>query len=452
MPLPRVTGGFASMMMSDSEPDFDDVETIEVLPSREMNKNSATTATGNNKRPGNNANRVTKPAQRHGRSNNSGGYVSHPATARQILGERTNNHSLTGTLNDKHKPFGRSESYDGGGLVTKEEREHHDSKRPDETTDDLEDINKHIHYIDGNIANDQNLQPMDVDDHTDAAVASSEPQEVVGSKDMKIKKSACLYDSAECAMGKELTELKRKYDVLEARHVKLRDVGVKAAECNFERLKRQSKETAAASAKLISELKAELAIQSGVIKQNEQIGRQLERSEASVGELEKTIADLTASLLKARSEIKSMSAKLSASRAVGAGANMPANMTKTATGGSISTPSGVVLAAKAKEDLYGDLTGLIVRGTSQINGEDVFDCIQTGRNGTLHFKLALEAGDDAEKYDEVQFTYRPQLDAERDRDLVMVLPDYLVEDITFTRTQASNFYSKLNKSLTGRLH
>lgn len=119
-----------------------------------------------------------------------------------------------------------------------------------------------------------------------------------------------------------------------------------------------------------------------MIKQNEQIGRQLERSEASVGELEKTIADLTASLLKARSEIQSMSAKLSASRAVGAGANMPANMMKTVTGGSISTPSGVVLAAKAKEDLYGDLTGLIVRGTSQINGEDVFDCIQTGRNGS----------------------------------------------------------------------
>lgn len=233
------------MMMSDSEPDFDDVETIEVLPSRGMNKNPATAATGNNKRPGNKANRVTKPAQRHGRSNNNGGYVSHPATARQILGEKTNNHSLTGTLDDNHKHFGRSKSYDGGGLDTKEEREHHDSKRPHETTDDLEDISKHIHCIDENIANDQNLLPMDVDDNTDAAVASSEPQEVIWSKDMKIKKSACLYDAAECAMGKELTELKRKYDVLEARHVKLRDVGVKAAECNFERLKRQSKETAA---------------------------------------------------------------------------------------------------------------------------------------------------------------------------------------------------------------
>lgn len=37
-----------------------------------------------------------------------------------------------------------------------------------------------------------------------------------------------------------------------------------------------------------------------------------------------------------------------------------------------------------KEDLYSDLTGLIVRGVKrdQQTGEDVYDCIQTGKNGS----------------------------------------------------------------------
>ncbi len=35
-----------------------------------------------------------------------------------------------------------------------------------------------------------------------------------------------------------------------------------------------------------------------------------------------------------------------------------------------------------KEDLYSDLTGLIIRGVKRQEGEDVYDCIQTGRNGS----------------------------------------------------------------------
>jgi hypothetical protein len=35
-----------------------------------------------------------------------------------------------------------------------------------------------------------------------------------------------------------------------------------------------------------------------------------------------------------------------------------------------------------KEELYTDLTGLIVRGVKREEDEDVYDCIQTGRNGS----------------------------------------------------------------------
>ena len=41
-----------------------------------------------------------------------------------------------------------------------------------------------------------------------------------------------------------------------------------------------------------------------------------------------------------------------------------------------------VKVAQLKEDLYGDLTGLIVRGLQRDGDEDIFDCIQTGRNGS----------------------------------------------------------------------
>lgn len=123
-------------------------------------------------------------------------------------------------------------------------------------------------------------------------------------------------------------------------------------------------------------------MQSALAKQGEQIRQQLERSEVNVGDLEKRIEDLTASLSQARSEIKSLSARLAASRAAEANIKVPGSALKAGPAGNKSAPSGVVLAAQAKEDLYGDLTGLIVRGMDRGVGLDVFDCIQTGRNGS----------------------------------------------------------------------
>lgn len=46
--------------------------------------------------------------------------------------------------------------------------------------------------------------------------------------------------------------------------------------------------------------------------------------------------------------------------------------------------------------------------------------------------------------------YMPQLDANRDKGLVEVLPDYLVEEITFSRANAAKFYSRVMRSLTER--
>ena len=38
--------------------------------------------------------------------------------------------------------------------------------------------------------------------------------------------------------------------------------------------------------------------------------------------------------------------------------------------------------AQLKEELYADLTGLLLRGVDRMDDVDVYDCIQTGRNGS----------------------------------------------------------------------
>ena len=54
-------------------------------------------------------------------------------------------------------------------------------------------------------------------------------------------------------------------------------------------------------------------------------------------------------------------------------------------------------------------------------------------------------------FQEAEFLYTPLLDANWDRDLIELLPDYLTEDITFSRMHAARFYSRVSDSLTKRI-
>lgn len=75
---------------------------------------------------------------------------------------------------------------------------------------------------------------------------------------------------------------------------------------------------------------------------------------------------------------------------------------------------------------------------------------ETNKAIALHFKLALDTIDSVDNYEDVQYTYRPQLEEKRDSQLIDVLPDYLVEEITFPRPHASKFYTRVIKALTER--
>lgn len=118
------------------------------------------------------------------------------------------------------------------------------------------------------------------------------------------------------------------------------------------------------------------------------MSKQLEASEAKSDSLEKKVAELNSSLSTARAEIKTLSNKLAGARNAEANVKVPGSALKNNAGGNRGGPSAeVVQMAQAKEDLYGDLTGLIIRGMKHEEDEDVFDCIQTGRNGS-EFKAA----------------------------------------------------------------
>lgn len=91
-----------------------------------------------------------------------------------------------------------------------------------------------------------------------------------------------------------------------------------------------------------------------------------------------------ASLTDAKSEIKTLSNKLAAYRSAEANLAVPGSALKAGAAGNraLSVPSEKVQDAQAKEDLYSDLTGLIIQKVNRGKEEDVFDCIQTGRNGS----------------------------------------------------------------------
>ena len=68
----------------------------------------------------------------------------------------------------------------------------------------------------------------------------------------------------------------------------------------------------------------------------------------------------------------------------------------------------------------------------------------------LHFKLSVAQDADAKptSFEETEFLYTPLLDSNRDRDMMELLPDYLTEDITFSRQHAARFYSRVADTLT----
>ena len=139
---------------------------------------------------------------------------------------------------------------------------------------------------------------------------------------------------------------------------------------------------------MIAGLKDEIAAQKALAQQGNQLRGQLTKSESQAEQLKEKVEQLTKSLSEARTEIKTLSTKLTASRNAEAQvtAKVPGSALKAnapAARAAAAQQTEAVQAAQLKEDLYGDLTGLIIRSLKRGPDEDMFDCIQTGRNGSM---------------------------------------------------------------------
>ena len=148
-----------------------------------------------------------------------------------------------------------------------------------------------------------------------------------------------------------------------------------------------------ASNELVASLKSELAAEKALGQQSRALQKQLKDRDSEVARLESQADDLTDHLSSAQSEVKSLQTKLAAARNTAANienaaAKIPGSALKKNPVNRINSAASAEAAqaaqiAQLKEDLYSDLTGLIVRDVKKRESDSLYDCIQTGINGSL---------------------------------------------------------------------
>lgn len=200
-------------------------------------------------------------------------------------------------------------------------------------------------------------------------------------------------------LRRQLNEVTKKHENLKLKYQNLEDVAQTSAQSNFEQLKRASAEKAKTANETIAALKKEVAelkkSSSSYSSKEDSSGlqRQVNGLTSANDDLTTETANLKSSLQVSQNEVKSLEAKLVAARqqlsnmASGQENNKNASdaNAKSNAKGSAALPANATDAqreAKMKENLYSDLTGLIIRGVKRKEGEDEYDCIQTGRNGS----------------------------------------------------------------------
>lgn len=148
-----------------------------------------------------------------------------------------------------------------------------------------------------------------------------------------------------------------------------------------------------ASNELVASLKADLETQKAVAQQTRTLQKQLKDRDAKVTGLESRADGLTGQLSSAHSEIKTLQTKLAAARNATAniestankapGSTIKKNPTNRINPAANAEAAQAVQIARLKEDLYSDLTGLIIRDIKKRESDSLYDCIQTGVNGSM---------------------------------------------------------------------
>lgn len=88
------------------------------------------------------------------------------------------------------------------------------------------------------------------------------------------------------------------------------------------------------------------------------------------------------------------------------------------------------------------LTGTDVEIVSQnTQGQQLFLCTQSGKNGTVRYHLGLDGKDSPE------YAYQIVCETEEDKRGMKLLPEYLRGSITFARKEAISFFNKISVTL-----
>jgi hypothetical protein len=406
----KPVAGLAGFVASDSEPDLDMFDKSELQAAV---RTMSTTKKPRGRPPGT-ASKVTKTAPRTTRRNSADKFapvpeaIAQPATTSKINGGVTKGGRRAKQAPDETVTFedigipasvpatetkkgsrGRPKKLNGNiSILAPESAVKRRGRPPRQPTTPIEEIPE---------TQAEDVMELDAvpeeDEDQDSGAGPTEPLESWSS-----------YDTSDVALRRRLGELTKKYEALEMRHRDLREVGVREAERNFDRLKKQAEERTAgksrcknhtvlpivlistAATQLISELKAELAAQTALAKEGEELRKQLEASEVKAENLEGNIESLNNSLSEAEAEIKTLSTKLAAVRSGNANPRVPGSAIQASGPANRTAQAEAAHAAQAisqaKENLYADMTGLIMRGVKQEDIGDTFDCIQAGRNGS----------------------------------------------------------------------
>ena len=196
------------------------------------------------------------------------------------------------------------------------------------------------------------------------------------------------------SLRRKLGDVTRKFENIDLKYRNLKDVGISEANANMEKLRKECEATTAASIELVASLKEELAMQMPLAHEARQLQAELQSSKNDANTYRSTVSVLETSLATAQNEIKALQARLAAARS--SASSMESATTKTPGSamknssqlrtvmvGSAETAQAAQ-TAQLKEDLYSDLTGLIIRNVKRTAEGDAYDCIQTGRNGSKY--------------------------------------------------------------------
>lgn len=198
-------------------------------------------------------------------------------------------------------------------------------------------------------------------------------------------------------MRRKLNDVTRRNENLHLKLQALEDIAKSKGETNFEKLKRAADQKTKDADELVASLKKQIAELQKSSKSNTSESAALqkqistlktgsEKQAAENGQLKAEIAEMKQKLQESQNENKSLEAKLVAARQQASGSAQESKAAgsdaKNAARSTAASATEAQKEAKMKENLYSDLTGLIVRGVKRKEGEDEYDCIQTGRNGS----------------------------------------------------------------------